>query len=80
MTDATMSQDNEIISDIFVATAAFNTAGVIITIPGGPMIATAYSPHNVKFGELTLAYRSSYIRYLRSQSLSTSIYGIREIK
>jgi hypothetical protein len=73
-------EDRLISADIFVATATFNSAGVIITIPGGPMTANAYSPHNVLFGTLPLAYRSSYIRYLRTQSLSTAIFGMREVK
>lgn len=96
MTDAKRSQDNEIISDVFVATATFNDHGVIITIPGGPMIATVTIPQNITgkvnvylntSGDIGTSYtinfntqKSAYVNYVIKESSISSIARVREIK
>jgi hypothetical protein len=66
-------------ADIMVATATFNSAGVIITIPGGPMIASAYSPKNVYFNSLPMTELTSYIRYMRAVNLITKQFPMKEV-
>jgi hypothetical protein len=80
--NATVFEDRIITSDVFVATATFNSAGVIITIPGGLMIASAkIIDNNVKINNWPIPTMSSYIKYLRMQNYSgTKIYSMKEIK
>jgi hypothetical protein len=74
--------DNRIISsDVMVATAIFNDAGVRITIPGGPMLVTAQMvlPFATHLGRLVPV--SAYVRYLRSEAQDgIALYSMKEIK
>lgn len=74
--------DNIIIaSDVMVASAIFNDAGVRITIPGGPMLANAQMvlPFATHLGRLMPV--SAYVRYLRSDSKDgIALYAMKEIK
>jgi hypothetical protein len=70
-----------ITSDIMVASAIFNDAGIRITIPGGPMLATAnlVKPFGTHNGELKVL--SPYMRYIRTEALNgIAIYSMKEIK
>jgi hypothetical protein len=42
MTNATVNENRTLVSDIMLASATFNNPGVKVTIPGGPMLASAY--------------------------------------
>jgi hypothetical protein len=62
-------------SDIFMAGSSFGDAGVKITIPGGPMIATASIPKNIT----PKSPVSIYIKYLIGKTLVTQ-QSLREVK
>lgn len=78
--NALIFEDKIINSDVLLAIVTFNNPGVKITIPGGPMVATAFSPYNVKYGHLSIQSYTSYVRYLRSSSIKTGIFAQEEIK
>jgi hypothetical protein len=75
--------ENKVISaDVFVANAIFNDSGVLITIPGGPMLATAIlSKENIKVNNkfISLAY-TAYTNYLIKDSSAAAITRFREVK
>ena len=80
MTDALMFQECEIVSDIFIATIIFNNAGVKITIPGGPMLATVTLPDETLTNGLPVVTLTPYIRYIREQNANgATIYSMKEI-
>jgi hypothetical protein len=62
--DARRFEDRIILSDIMLATAVFNSAGIVITIPGPTMNASALM---VGKTNLEKSYQPAYVRYLRSQ-------------
>jgi hypothetical protein len=93
--DARVFEDRIIIADVFVATAVFNSAGAVITIPGGPMTASVelvnrsrpfVNPTN-DFGisvstngiRYELNQLSPYIKYLRIVARNQKIYKDMEI-
>jgi hypothetical protein len=68
--DAQRIDNVNIISDIFVATSIFNDAGVRITIPGGPMVASfELISNNIKINGWSFVTMRPYIRYLRISNL-----------
>jgi hypothetical protein len=73
-------EDKIIVSDIMIATAIFNSAGVRFTIPAQAMTATAYSPKNVLYNTRPLTNLSTYMRYLRAQNMVTTQFAFREVK
>jgi hypothetical protein len=68
-----------IVADISLATAIFNSAGVKITIPGGPMTGTIsiYMPTRINGVQPTRF--NAYLRYLRAESLNHRINHYREV-
>lgn len=90
--DAQRIDNVNIVSDIFVATATFNDAGVRITIPGGPMTLSAILPGAIKikigfgsFGESVTDLESAtnysqYVKYLISDSVIRAIPRMVEVK
>jgi hypothetical protein len=77
--DARVFEDKIITSDLFIASVIFNDAGVRITIPGGPMLASAYSPKQIKFNSLPVTELTSYIRYLRAGNLVQRQFPLKEV-
>lgn len=86
-------ENKTINADIFVATAIFNDAGAVITIPGGPMLASAVTPQGhggiyytgkVGAGDqipyLFNQIPGKYVRYLMVKSLTNNIPIYKEIK
>lgn len=78
-------------SDVFVATAIFNNAGVKITVSGGPMIATMTMPQQIGSIFYTGVYddeisfifantATTYVRYLMNESYKNTIPLYKEIK
>jgi hypothetical protein len=89
MNEAAVSWPANIIADIMVATAIFNSAGVRITIPGGPMEATIKLVNNYVVGITVTtntfeypisAYNlaSPWATWLRATTVD-SIYPTREV-
>jgi hypothetical protein len=80
--NARVFEDRIITADIFLATAIFNSAGVKISIPGGPMIASAkIIDDNVKINAWSIVTMRPYIRYLRVSNLNgRRITSMKEIK
>ena len=88
--EANASSPVSIAADIMVATAIFNAAGAVITIPGGPMIASAKAPPNIGFiyyspGNVPYAYSyldnlTPLVRYARVDGLINSIPIFTEVK
>jgi hypothetical protein len=79
---APMIFENKIItSDIFVATATFNSAGVVITIPGGPMIATISLVKPSLVNNEPISTLTAYVKYLRAQNYyGNQIHRLVEVK
>jgi hypothetical protein len=77
--NATVFENRIILSDIMVASAIFNSAGAKITIPGGPMLATAYLAKNVLVNEFPLTELTAYVRYLRATNLIETQFPLREV-
>ena len=69
MTDAIAFQPANILADVMLATAIFNSAGVIITIPGGTMYASA---NMVGKTNLERSY-NAYVRHLRTQIIPRNL-------
>jgi hypothetical protein len=68
--EASRSDEATIVSDVFVATAIFNDAGVIVTIPGGPMLMTI-TLLEPEVNDFDLAQTAStWVRYLRATDIS----------
>ena len=61
-------ENKTINADIFVATAVFNSAGVVITIPGGPMTASAVIVKPALVNGLPISDLTAYVKYLRTQN------------
>jgi len=88
-------EDKTIISDVFVATTIFNNPGVIISIPGGPMLASTTlvnrpNPFILPTGDYGISVStngvvyelrelSPYIKYLRIVARNQKIYKDMEI-
>lgn len=70
--EGTVFEDRIISADIFVATAIFNTPGVVITIPGGPMLANAVIVKPTLVNGVPISEFTAYVKYLRSQNY----YGV----
>lgn len=64
-----------IVSDIFIATATFNDHGLVISIPGGPMVASVA----MLTGITPLTPYTDYIRYLSSKKVYKQ-QKLREVK
>lgn len=80
--NAVVFEDKIILSDIFVSTATFNSAGAIITIPGPTMTANASMviPSLVNGVSIKLGL-TPYVKYLRYINRSRiSIPRLREVK
>jgi hypothetical protein len=61
--------DNVIVAaDVMVASAIFNSAGVVITIPGGPMLASAARIMPPLVNGVMITNLTAYVRYLRAQN------------
>lgn len=96
MMNALMFQEANIVSDIFVATVIFNNAGVKITIPGGPMLASVTLPPEItgvvnvylnSEGDIGTSFpiyfntqKSAYVNYVIKESSISSITRVREVK
>jgi hypothetical protein len=89
--NARVFEDRIITADIFLSTAIFNSAGVRISVPGGPMLATVTMPTGI--GSIyytgrydnTIPYTfkkipSKYVRYLMNKSTAKSIPIYKEVK
>jgi len=88
-------EDRRIFADVFVATAVFNSGGVVITIPGGPMLASITlvnrpNPFVLPTGDYGISVStngivyelrefSPYIKYLRIVARNQKIYKDMEI-
>ena len=81
----------QIVSDVMFAVSTFNNAGAIISIPGGPMLASAKIPANIGFkyydedGDYVTTYPLSenltpLVRYIRVDALNSSIPNLVEVK
>jgi hypothetical protein len=93
--NATVFEDRIITADVFVATAVFNSAGAIITIPGGPMLASITlvnrpnpfilptGDYGISVSTNGLVYElseiSPYMKYLRIVARNQKIYKDMEI-
>ena len=67
------------VADSMIASAIFDNPGVVITVPGQTMYATAYLPKNMLFNSLPFSELTSYIRYLRSVNQITTQFSIKEV-
>jgi hypothetical protein len=70
----------DIAADVMAASAIFNAAGVIITIPGSTMHASAITKYETLLvgGRLTYDYISPWVKYLRATD-AISILPTREV-
>ena len=74
-------EDKIITSDIFVATAIFNDHGVIITIPGGPMLVSATIVKPSLVNNEPIPGLTAYVKYLRTQNYyGNQIHRLVEVK
>jgi hypothetical protein len=80
MANAEVNENRTISADFMQAVATFNDPGVQITIPGGPMLASAFSPRFVRFNSLPLTELTAYVRYARSLNLITKQFPMKEVK
>ena len=91
MEEALLFEDRILAADLFIASAIFNDAGVIISIPGGPMLATATLATNIGFkhydddGDFINIIPLSdnltpLIRYVRVDALNNRIPNLMEVK
>jgi hypothetical protein len=89
--NARVFEDRIITADIFLSTAIFNSAGVRISVPGGPMLATVTMPtgigsiyytgrNNVTIPYIFKQIPSKYVRYLMNKSTAKSIPIYKEVK
>jgi hypothetical protein len=89
--NAVVFEDKIITADIFVATAIFNNAGVVISIPGGPMLASVRLATNIGFkhydddGDFMNIIPLSdnltpLVRYVRVDALNNRIPNLMEVK
>jgi hypothetical protein len=62
-----------IVADLFVASAIFNDAGVKITFPGGPMLASAIIVKPALVNGQVITNLTAYIRYLRAQNVNGNL-------
>jgi hypothetical protein len=79
MANAEVNENRTIPADVMLAVATFNDPGIQITIPGGPMLASAFSPKFVKFNSLPLTDMPAYIRYLRILNTTTKQHPMKEV-
>ena len=80
ITEGIFGDSTTIVSDIFVATAILNDAGVIVGIRALPMTAdVSINPPSQIMG-LPLTDLSDYIRYLRIESYNNEILHYQEVK
>lgn len=79
MTEADRVDNINIVADVSLATAIFDSAGVRISIPGGPMTGTIsiYMPTRINGVQPTRF--NAYLRYLRAESLNHDINHYREV-
>lgn len=79
--DAQRSDGVIISADVAIASASTADGTVRITISGTTMTANASFPDNIYFNDIPIRnVASPYLRYLRTQSLSTTIMSMREVK
>jgi hypothetical protein len=78
--DGLVFESRIVTSDIFAASVIFNSAGVKITIPGGPMLATISLSMPARINTYQPTRFNAYLRYLRAESLNHEIYHYREVK
>jgi hypothetical protein len=95
LADPRVFEDRIITADVFVVTAIFNNPGLVITIPGGPMLASIVlidrpqpftfptNDFGISVSTNGLRYQinefSSYIKYLRIVARNQKIYKDMEI-
>jgi hypothetical protein len=80
ITEGIFGDSTTIVSDIFVATAILNSAGVIVGIRALPMTAdVSINPPSQIMG-LPLTDLSDYVRYLRIESYNNEILHYQEVK
>ena len=80
ITEGIFGDSTTIVSDIFVATAILNSAGVIVGIRALPMTAdVSMNPPSQIMG-LPLTDLSDYVRYLRIESYNNEILHYQEVK
>jgi hypothetical protein len=80
MAEAIAFQPAGIYADIMVATAIFDSAGAIITVPGTTMYATLARIVNPSTHLGPIPKVSAYIRYVRTSSMNSAIASMKEIK
>lgn len=91
MANAVVNENRTLVSDIMVANATFNNPGVQVTIPGGPMLASAKIAPNIGFkyfdqnGNFVTIFPLSQnltplVRYVRVDALNNSIPNLVEVK
>jgi hypothetical protein len=80
MANAEVNENRTISADVMLAVATFNDPGVQITIPGGPMLASAFSPKRVLFNRLPLTEMTAYIRYARALNRIIKQFPMKEVK
>lgn len=80
MANAEVNENRTLSADVMQAIATFNDAGVQITIPGGPMEASAFFAKRIAFNSLPLTEFTAYIRYARALNLITKQFPMKEVK
>jgi hypothetical protein len=80
MANAEVNENRTISADVMLAVATFNDPGIQITIPGGPMLASAFSPKRVLFNLLPLTEMTAYIRYARALNRIIKQFPMKEVK
>jgi hypothetical protein len=80
ITEAFFGDSTTIVSDIFVASAILNSAGVLVGIQALPMTANVFMNPPSQIMGLPLTDLSDYIRYLRIESYNNEILHYQEVK
>lgn len=80
MTEPAVFQPADIFADVMIASAIFDDAGAIITIPGSTMYATLAQIVNPSTHLGPISKVTAYIRYVRTSSMNSAIASMKEIK
>jgi hypothetical protein len=91
MANAEVNENRTIPADVMLAVATFNDPGIRITIPGGPMLASAVVGPNVgrrlydinddPYGVFIFAFNNTpFVQYVLQDSLNKSIPNFVEVK
>ena len=81
MRQAGVFENRPINADVFVANAIFNSAGIVITIPGGPFIISANIVKPSLINNEPIPVLTAYVKYLRTQNYyGNQIHRLVEVK